>query len=153
MSAHTLPLIFALKHLHVCWHDENLSCPKVFSRDARLMQGTREIPAADDAEVEMLLGENLSGSLPQGVELQMLTMECDGWPEDVAFSFAGISAFGAKDVARAKVCAKHVLTLNRDCTLARQLVKLIAASVEVRCPFGVDAGDAPDVVGILTAQS
>jgi hypothetical protein len=153
MTEQRLPLIFALKHLHVAWRADNVGSPEEFSRTAQLMQGGHAIPAAGDAAVESLLGEGVLASLPQGAELQLLTMACEGWPTDAAYSFAGISAFGAKDVTRAKACAKHALTLNRDCTLARQLLRLIAAKSDVRCPFGADASRAPDVAAILAAET
>jgi hypothetical protein len=152
MSIRNLPLIFALKHLYIALDDSLKSSPTEFSRFARLMQGDREIAAASDADVDAFAGTNPGGTLPEGVELQMLTMACQGWPEDATFALAGVSAFGAKNVGRATACAKHALTLNRNCVLARQLVKLLAAKSDVRCPFGTDAAGAPDVVAILSAE-
>lgn len=151
MSEQTLPLVFALKHLRIVYHDDELGSPAEFSQSARLLQGTREIPMANDAGIDRTLGDKSPGALPTGVELQILQMSCPGWPEDVVFAFEGITAFGAMDLNRAKACAKHALSNNRDCRLARQLVKLLSAKTDVRCPFGVNVTKAPDVPRILAA--
>lgn len=148
-----MPLIFAMKHLQIVLDDSLKPSPHDFSKFARLKQGEREIPAASDADFDAFSKEVCEGSLPEGVELQMLTMACGGWPEDAALAFAGISAFGAKQVGRAKACAHRALTLNPNCTLARQLVKMLSAKNELRCPFGVDAAQAPDVVAILSCDN
>lgn len=149
MSEQQLPLVFALKHLHIRAPDP----PADFSQSARLMQGERVIPSATDEQIELFLKAAATGSLPSAIELKVLQMSCPGWPEDAVYAFAGITAFGANGIDRAKGCARHALGLNRGCQLARQLVRLLAAKSDVRCPMGVDASRAPDVPSILAAET
>jgi hypothetical protein len=148
MSVQRSPLIFALKHLHIEWDDREVNSPSQFRRSVSLMQGKKRIPAAAGAKIDALLKEECQGALPQGVELKLLQLSCPGWPQDVVIAFHGISNFGAGAIEIAKASAQHVLKAHRDCLLARQLVSLLTAQSEVRCPLGADAGNAPDVPGI-----
>lgn len=147
-----LPLVSALKHLHIRFRQDLLTSPTEFSRFASLMQGEREIAPANDSDVNSLVQERATASLPDGTELKMLQMSLPGWPEAGLFAVAGITAFGAKNLNQAKACASHALSLNRDSRLARQLVKLLLAKTDLRCPFGVDAANAPDVPTILANE-
>lgn len=147
-----LPLIASLKHLHIAYNGDTSDSLAEFSRSARLMQGDREIPPATDAQVSHFLNEPAAGSLPEGHELKFLTMACHGWPEDATFGFAGITAFGASDLDRARTCARKSFTVNRDCKLAKQLVNLLLAKTDLKCQFGVDAAHAPDVPAILAGN-
>lgn len=150
MSLQQTPLIFALKHLYVQWEDADVASPSKFRLSASLMQAERRIPPASDAMVDGFLKDDCCVVVPHGVELRLLEMCFPAWPKDVALAFHGISTFGAGEVANAKACAHLVLKMHRECNLARQLVSLLAAKSEVRCPFGSDANDAPDVAAIVS---
>ena len=61
MADQRLPLIFALKHLHI----QAPESPADVSRSARLLQGERVLPAASDEQVELFLQAPAAGSLPR----------------------------------------------------------------------------------------
>lgn len=152
MAINRTPLIFAIKHLHVEWNDDHVGSSTDFCLSARLMQNDREIPAANDAKVNEILDQSCNGSLPQEMEMKMLEMACPGWPKEIMIAFHGLTTFGASDLENAKACVQHVLQSDPKCKLARQLVSLLLAQTDVRCPFGNDVDGAPDVPAIIAAE-
>lgn len=68
-------------------------------------------------------------------------------------SVHGLTTFGASDIDCAKACAQYVLRSDSNCKLARQLVSLLLAKTEVRCPFGKDVDGAPDVPAIIDSET
>jgi ankyrin repeat protein len=146
-----LPLIFALKHLHIRAPDPMLGA--LAAQPIRLMQGERKVPLAGDEQITAFLKQPCSGTLPEGTELELLRLSCQRWPEAALMAFAGITAFGAGNLDRARACAKHSLSLDPQGTLARQLVRLLSTTAEVRCPFGTDAAAAPDVPALLASET
>ena len=152
MAIQKTPLIFSLKHLHVEWNDSDIASSNNFCRSARLMQNDREIPAANDIRIGEILEQSCNGSLPQDMEVKMLEMMCPGWPKEIMITFHGLTTFGASAVENAKACAKHVLKSDSNCKLARQLVSLLLAKTDVRCPFGSDVDGVPDVAAIIAAE-
>lgn len=139
-----LPLIFAMRHLRIRITGE---------ADACLMQGDRELPTPDDGRVrEFCEGpEHAGGTLPEGVELRILQMQCPGLPGHVAYAMAGVVSFGARDLKRAAACARHAWAADPAGKMARQLVGLLLARQETRLNFGDPDSAAPDVVRILAA--
>ncbi len=110
METNYLPLIFAMRHLRI-----RFSPGGDITQNACLVQGDRVVPPANDARIEEFVTgtEHAGGTLPEGFELQMLTMQCQGWPEPAVISLAGIVSFGAKDLRRAAACARHALLAPR----------------------------------------
>jgi len=144
MAARQVPLIFALKHLHLAWDSDNPA------GSARLMQGDREIPPAPEARVRTFLSRSVPAGKPtEALELAMLELMLPGLPTEVRLSFDGISKFGARRLDDATRCAYQALHLNENCALARQLLSLLLAKNEVRVPFGGGPADAPDVPNIV----
>lgn len=142
-----LPLIFALEHLRIRFNRSG-----DIAREICLVQGTCDIPAASDEQIDAWwrLNQYPGGTIPHDIELQLLTAACSGWPEEASIAFAGICSFGAGDLKRAAACARHAILQNPQCTLARQLVKLLTAKGDPRKPFGVEVKDVPDVVQMLS---
>lgn len=148
-----LPGLMALLHLRVRIFKALLTNPAEFSRTAAVLQGDRQIPGADDRRVQEFLDADIfrGGKLPEGIKLRLLQQCCKDWPEDAMLAWEGIfNCFGPGSNPDAAACARQALSLNRECLLARQLVKLLTAKCDPRKPFGVPAESAPDVVKILS---
>ena len=152
MSVERIPLAFALKHLHVERDDASAGSSLPGEASIRLMQGERAIPPAGDRIVKEFLDEECDGTLPSQMDQTMLEMMFPVWPQHVRVTFHGISTFGAGVNHNAKACAQHALRSDSNCVLARQLVSLLRAKTEVRCPFGANASDAPNVPEIIARE-
>lgn len=149
MNPRTDPLIFALKHLHVAWDADLETDADKLRRDVSLKQGNVAVPPASGEVVKMFFDNSPAGDLPNEMERRMLELTHPGWPEDLCLVWQGIVYFGAGDVAGAGACARHGLERDPQCLLARQLVSLLCAPRPVRCEFGRDPRDAPDVPEIV----
>lgn len=124
-----LPLIFALDDLRIRFHPDEIATPAEFSRSASLVRGDTPLPEADDATVESRLRAAGIVPSPETDAADMaLRFSCPGWPEDALVALRGIVSSGAGAKAMALSCALHALTLNRHCTLARQLMRMVDGS-------------------------
>lgn len=136
-SVRHIEMILALKHLRIRFDPATLGRPAEFSRRTTLLQGSREVPQAATTRVDRFLATVPNVEPRPDPAWDMLgARSCEGWPPAPTLAVRGVMAFGPGDVATARACARRALELDRDCTLARQLVSLLEAPFDPRVPFG-----------------
>lgn len=141
---------YSLNHLHVCFPKDLAASPGKLSKFARLMQRDQQLPATSADQVGAFLEEALRAT-PDATVMRNLRENLPRWPEDMRLGYAGAVAFGLRQFAKARVSVQQALRCNRQCLLARQVLRLLGAKKDVRCPYGTDPDQVPDVIAILRA--
>lgn len=157
MNPSYYPLILALKDLRIRFYLSQLNSPREFSRTACLLRGDSVLPAADDGVVELHV-QSTTAEPPRllGLPATALKASCRGWPEDTLVAMQGIYFYGPGNDTLANVCACHALRLNRECMLARQLLKLLLEKADLRVPFTdhkTEVADTMAKLGVLPGES
>jgi hypothetical protein len=148
-----IPLIFALKDLTIRYYPDMAGSPD-FSKAACLMRGGTVLSKVDDNTVDAYLqGGPFNPPESNPMDEMMRKMEFSAWPDDSFVAVLGIFAFGPGDVERAKVCARYSLQLNRDCTLARQLLQILSEKTDPRIPFKDMQTELRDVLSAVAGKS
>jgi hypothetical protein len=135
-SPEYIPLIFALKDLRIQYYTGQFNSPGEFSRSACLMRGNTVLEMLDDTMINAVLKNEQPEPLPPDPLFSLMLKDLADWPEDTRLAVRGIFAFGPGDKELAKQCALHSLKLNNQCTLAKQLLQLLAEKNDPRIPFG-----------------
>lgn len=148
MSEKKIPLIFALRHLHI-QSPEGPQSLEAFLSTIRLMQDEREVPQAGDLEVDRFLESDHSADPPPDFMLQMIRTDCPDWPDAVIHAMQGLAEYGPGNIESAAASAHRSLVLDRRCKLGRQLIKLLSSKHELRIPFRSESAPPPDVPALL----
>ena len=111
-----------MKHLHLEWNPESPDA----TRRLRLMQDSREIPAASDAGLASFLSQGpLPGRLAEGAKRQMLEIMLPWLPKDAIVAVDGIVKFCARGLDDARRCAYEALSADSGSRIACQLLSLL----------------------------
>lgn len=148
-----IPLIFALKDLTIRYYPSKAGSPKEFSAAACLMRGETILAKVDDNAVDAHLNAGpFDPPESNPMDEMMRKMQFSAWPDDAFLAVLGIFAFGPGDTERATVCAHYSLQLNKDCTLARQLLQLLSEKTDPRIPFKDMQTEVGDVLSLMAGR-
>jgi hypothetical protein len=133
-----LPLIFSLKELKIAYFPDLLSKPVLFSQLACIFSSEGPLPLMDQAKKDAWLNEARNVTLPQSSTEDpvhsMMAKELK-WPEDAFIALRGVFVFGANSDKEARQLALYALKLNPRCTIALQLLNILAGGKDPRIPF------------------